>query len=116
MKKFLQSQFSTFHPHVRYPKIFLRFRQKEERRVKNTNKRDFKEKEVKRMTDSKDLSEPLLSGFEEKVEDEDWRASLVAVEVRRFLFQAPIFQASNTYRFLFQAPNTYITPTRTDER
>ena len=41
------------------------------------------------MTDSKDLSEPLLSGFEEKVEDEDWRASLVAVEVTTFSFRAP---------------------------
>ena len=33
------------------------------------------------MTDN-NMSEPLLSGFEEKVEDEDWKASLVAVEVR----------------------------------
>jgi len=41
------------------------------------------------MTDSKDLSEPLLSGFEEKVEDEDWQASLVAVEVTTFSFRAP---------------------------
>ena len=56
------------------------------------------------MTDSKDLSEPLLSGFEEKVEDEDWRASLVAVEVTTFSFRA---QYTHTH--------TQITST-TDER
>ena len=56
------------------------------------------------MTDSKDLSEPLLSGFEEKVEDEDWQASLVAVEVTTFSFRAP-----------YTHTHTQITST-TDER
>ena len=36
------------------------------------------------MTDNNEMREPLLSGFEEKVEDEDWKASLVAVEVRYY--------------------------------
>ena len=67
MKKFSESVFD-FSSCVRYPKILWDFAKKGNER--KTQIRETEEKKWKRMTDSKDLSEPLLSGFEEKVEDE----------------------------------------------